>query len=399
MPSVPRMTSTNSHPAAPPLLPRAVVIIGTTAAAFVILAGMRSAAWLLGPVLLAMVVVIAASPFPRWLRKKGVPDWLATTALIVVIYGGIVGLVLVLVVSVASLASLLPTYADRAADLVNGLTSTLDRFGVGPDEIRKAASSLDFSKVSAALESVLGAVSSLLSNLVFLLALLLFLSVESISSGVRRAQFAADRPGMIDSLSAFLHNTRRYLIVTTVFGFIVAVLDVAALWIMGIPLAVLWGVLAFLTNYIPNVGFLIGLLPPALLALLDGGWGKLIAVVVVYGVLNFVLQSLVQPRFIGNAVGLSSTITFLSLILWAWVLGPIGAVLAIPLTLLVKAILVDPDPRARWVNAMIGSLAPTKKKDPRDRLYRRLADAYQARRHHATKPDPELGGPSPAAGT
>ena len=392
------MTSTNSHPA--PVLPRAVVIIGTTAAAFIILAGMRSAAWLLGPVLLAMVVVIAATPFPRWLRKKGVPAWLATTALIVVIYGGIVGLVLVLVVSVASLASLLPTYADHANDIVNGLTSTLDKFGVGPDEIRQAASGLDFAKITTALESLLGAVSSLLSNLLFLLALLLFLSFESASSNIRRARFATDRPGMMDSLSAFLHNTRRYLIVTTVFGFLVAVLDVAALWIMGIPLAVLWGVLAFLTNYIPNVGFIIGLLPPAVLALLDGGWGKLVAVVAVYGVLNFVLQSLVQPRFIGNAVGLSSTITFLSLILWAWVLGPIGAVLAIPLSLLLKAILVDPDPRARWVNAMIGSLPPTKKKDPRDRLYKRLADAYRARRHHTPDPEPgpELGGPSPAAG-
>jgi AI-2 transport protein TqsA len=397
------MTSTNSQPAAPAVLPRAVLIIGTTAAAFVILAGMRSAAWLLGPVILAMVVVIAASPFPRWLRKKGVPGWLATTALIVVIYGGIVGLVLVLVVSVASLASLLPTYADRANDLVNGLTSAMDKFGVGPDEIRQAASGLDFAKITAALESVLGAVSSLLSNLLFLLALLLFLSFESASSNIRRARFATDRPGVMDSLSAFLHNTRRYLIVTTIFGFLVAVLDVAALWIMGIPLAVLWGVLAFLTNYIPNVGFIIGLLPPALLALLDGGWGKLVAVVAVYGVLNFVLQSLVQPRFIGNAVGLSSTITFLSLILWAWVLGPIGAVLAIPLSLLVKAILVDPDPRARWVNAMIGSIAPTNKKDPRDRLYRRLADAYRARRHRTAEPGPEpgpeLGGPSPAAGT
>jgi AI-2 transport protein TqsA len=79
-----------------------------------------------------------------------------------------------------------------------------------------------------------------------------------------------------------------------------------------------------------------------------------------YGVLNFVVQSVVQPRFVGDAVGLSSTVTFLSLILWSWVLGPIGAILAVPLTLLVKALLVDSDPRATWVNAMIGSVPRTK---------------------------------------
>jgi AI-2 transport protein TqsA len=111
--------------------------------------------------------------------------------------------------------------------------------------------------------------------------------------------------------------------------------------------------LAFITNYIPNIGFLIGLLPPALLALLSGGPNLMVAVIVVYCALNFVLQSLVQPRFIGDAVGLSVTVTFLSLAFWAWLLGPLGAILAIPLTLLVKALLVDIDPRAGWADALL----------------------------------------------
>jgi AI-2E family transporter len=103
------------------------------------------------------------------------------------------------------------------------------------------------------------------------------------------------------ALSRFAKGTRQYLLVTTVFGFIVAVLDTIALAIMGVPLALTWGLLAFMTNYIPNIGFIIGLVPPALLALLSGG-PDLMLVVIVYGTLNFVLQSLVQPRFIGDAV-------------------------------------------------------------------------------------------------
>jgi AI-2 transport protein TqsA len=344
-------------------LPRAVVLLGAGAAATVVIAGLHSAAWLLAPVFLAMVVVIAASPLPRWLRRRGVPNWLATTALVLLVYATIAVVVLVMVVSVARLASLLPTYAGRADDLVGGLTSTLSRFGVGPDQIRQSADGLDLDRLTGLLESVLGTATSLASNLIFLLSLLLFLSFEAATADARRARIAADRPAMVEAFAGFVHNTRRYLVVSTVFGLVVAALDTVGLLVMGIPLAVLWGLLAFLTNYIPNIGFVMGLLPPAVLGLLEGGWGRMLGVVALYGLLNFVLQSVVQPRFVGDAVGLSSTVTFLSLILWSWVLGPIGAVLAVPLSLLVKALLVDSDPRARWVDAMIGSVPRTRRPD------------------------------------
>jgi predicted PurR-regulated permease PerM len=111
-----------------------------------------------------------------------------------------------------------------------------------------------------------------------------------------------------------------------------------------------------LTNFIPNIGFIIGLVPPALLALLDGGASEMLLVIAVYCVLNLVIQSLIQPRFVGDSVGLAMTATFLALIFWAWLLGPLGALLAIPLTLLVKALLVDVDPTARWAIALAGSL-------------------------------------------
>jgi predicted PurR-regulated permease PerM len=167
------------------------------------------------------------------------------------------------------------------------------------------------------------------------------------------ASIARDRPRITEALDHFAWGTRQYLLVTTVFGFIVAVLDWAALTIMGIPLAATWGLLSFITNYIPNVGFIIGVIPPALMALLTGGWSLTLAVIVVYCVLNLIVQSVIQPRFIGDAVGLSVTVTFVALVFWAWLLGPLGAILAIPLTLLCKALLVDIDPRARWADALL----------------------------------------------
>ena len=117
--------------------------------------------------------------------------------------------------------------------------------------------------------------------------------------------------------------------------------------------ALVWGALSLITNYIPNIGFVLGLVPPALLAFFEGGWELSVWVVLVYAVINVVIQAVIQPKFVGDAVGLSTTLTFLSLIFWGWVLGPLGALLAVPMTLLVKSLLVDIDPTTRWADPLI----------------------------------------------
>ena len=233
---------------------------------------------------------------------------------------------------------------------------------MGPEQLQQAASSLNLGKLAGVIGALLSSVAGLASNFVFLLALLLFLSVETGGAGDRIASIAAERPRIAEALGHFAWGTRQYLLVTTVFGFIVAVLDSIALALLGIPLAVTWGLLSFITNYIPNIGFIIGVMPPALLGLLTGGPTLMVIVIVVYCVLNIVVQSIIQPRFIGDAVGLSVTVTFVVLFFWAWLLGPLGAILAIPLTLLAKALLVDIDPQARWADALLRASA--KEPDP-----------------------------------
>jgi predicted PurR-regulated permease PerM len=143
--------------------------------------------------------------------------------------------------------------------------------------------------------------------------------------------------------------------VATIFGAIVAFLDVIALWILDIRYAWLWGLLAFITNYIPNIGFIIGLLPPTIIALIDHDVVTAIIVVIVYCVLNFVIQTIIQPRVVGVTVGLSATLSFLSLIIWATILGASGAFLAIPLSLFVKYLFVDVDPEHDWLAPLLSS--------------------------------------------
>jgi AI-2 transport protein TqsA len=349
-------TAPSSRPAERPVLPRAFVMLVGCAAGFLVLAGIYLTAWLVGPLFLALVIVIAISPVQSALLRRGWPGWLTTLVLVVLVVGLLLLFAVVIVVSIARLAALLPTYSDRAASLMASLSGSLERFGVEPGQLQAAVSSIDPAKLVALIGTLLAGLSGVVSSLVFLLCLLLFLSVESSGMDQRLAAVAGERPGLERALRSFAHGTRTYLVVTTVFGLIVAVLDAAALAIIGVPLPVLWGLLSFITNFIPNIGFVIGLVPPALLALLDGGVREMLLVIAVYSVLNLVIQSLIQPRFVGDSVGLAMTTTFLALIFWAWLLGPLGALLAIPLTLLVKALLVDVDPTARWAVALAGSL-------------------------------------------
>jgi hypothetical protein len=127
-----------------------------------------------------------------------------------------------------------------------------------------------------------------------------------------------------------------------------------------VPGALLWGLLSFLCSFIPNIGYFIAIIPPIVFGFLVGGWPTAIAVIVVYGLVNAVVQSIVQPRVVGNAVALSQTITFVSVLFWAVVLGPIGAILAVPLTLLVRTVLLDADPRLRLWRPATGDLVGTR---------------------------------------
>jgi predicted PurR-regulated permease PerM len=344
-------------PPRPNALPRAIVVLVGAAAATVVAAGIQATAWLIGPAFLALVIVIVVRPVDQRLRRIGVPGWLSTTVLLLIVYAVVLVLAGALLVSASRLVTLLPQYASAANALVGAGTGALRELGVGSEQLRGIAGELDLRRVVALIGGLLAGLAGLAANLVFLLSLMLFLCIESSGAGARIATIGRDRPHIAEALGRFSAGTRRFLVVTTVFGLGLAVLDTIALALLGIPLAVLWGLLSFITNYIPYVGFFLGVLPPAILALLIEGWQLMLVVIVIYTVLNFVVTSLVQPHFIGDAVGLSVTVTFVGLVFWGWLLGPVGAVLAIPLTLLAKALLVDTDPRAGWADALLTSSA------------------------------------------
>lgn len=347
---------TGSTPSAgPSVLPRGLLILLGLAAATVTVAGMKAVSGILGPAFLALVLAIAADPIRTGLTRRGAPRWVGTITALLVVYVGLLGLCAALIVALARFAGLVPDYEAELGDLLSNVSSLLADVGVDSTQIQAVIEAFDLGQLASLATSLLGAILSLGSNLFFIVALILFISLDADAFVRHLHSVSSSRSGFVEAMGSFARGTRRYLLVSTVFGLIVALIDTAVLWALGVPAAVLWGLLAFITNYVPNIGFILGLVPPALLALLESGPGLMLGVIAAYCAINVVIQSVIQPKMVGDAVGISASLTFLSLVVWAWILGPLGAVLAVPLTLLVKAFFIDVDPGTRWVSGLIGT--------------------------------------------
>ena len=329
-------------------MPRGLVVVLASTGLLVTTLALQQFSSVISPVLLALVLVVGVHPLTGLLRRRGAPEWLAITCTLLVLVAIILGLAVAFAVSIAQLGTVLPAFLDD-------LEAWLATLGIGRDQLKAALGQISFGRIAGFFTDLLVGLAGAFSNLLLLLLIVLFMGLDSTYFARRLTQVGDKQKAIAGALGGFAHGTRTYLVVSTIFGLIVAAIDTGFLWIVGVPLAVLWGLLAFVTNYIPNVGFLIGLVPPALLALLEGGPELMISVIVAYSVINFVIQSVIQPKFVSDSVNLSLTLTFLSLLFWSFVIGPLGAVLAIPLTLLAKALLLDVDPNTRWISGLFAS--------------------------------------------
>jgi len=346
-------------------IPRGLLILVGMATATIAVWGMKAIAGIITPTFLALVLVICVQPVRRWLIRKGLPRWVAAVAVVLSVYLIIILMITATVVCLAKLATLAPSYTSQANDLANTVVTKLKDLGVDQSQVNELAKNLDFGKLFGVATTILSSILNILSNLLFIGLVTLFLAFDNDRFVRILGETEGERPSLVTALNKFASSTRTYFVVATIFGAIVAVIDTGALWLLGIPAAAVWGVLAFVTNFIPNIGFIIGLVPPAILGLLQGGWGLAIAVIIVYCVINFIIQSVLQPKFQGDALGLTTTLTFLSLVFWTFVLGPLGAILALPMTLLAKALIVDVDPENVWMAPLLSGISGSEKEpDP-----------------------------------
>lgn len=331
-------------------------VLLTLAAAVIVIAGLSFAREVVGPIALAIVIVVICEPVRMPLMRRGMPSWLGSTVVIALAY-----------VILLAMGALLWFAGNQFARLVVDLTSDgqvtrqldvfvswLDDIGFGQEATDAVTSLLAPANLLRVVQSVGGTVIAVATALFFVFAYIIFMAVDAARYRHAPAVFGATRSHVIGRITVLNRGIRRYYVVNAAFGAIVAIIDGLALWWMGVPAPIVWAILAFVTNFIPNVGFILGLVPPAILAYAVGDWPLLLGVIAVYCVVNVVLQVLVQPKFVSDAVDLSLTLSFFSVIFWTFVIGPLGAILSIPLTLLVRSLVLEGNPDALWLRWVSG---------------------------------------------
>ncbi|WP_435199480.1 AI-2E family transporter [Janibacter sp. GS2] len=337
-------------------LPPTLTLLLGLAAGVIAIAGLKQVAGIVAPTFLAGTLIIAVYPVYKFLRRI-LPGAIAGLLLIVILYGILAALGASIGIAATRFANELakPEYVSTFTGLVSDARFMLVEYGVEATEIDEAIANFDIRNLAGVATSLANTVTGLTTTMLFLLTVMIFLVMDAGGFGHRLEAIHRYKPDVADALVDFGYRVRRYWIVSTVFGVIVAVIDYGALVWLGVPLAMTFALLSFVTNYIPNVGFVLGLIPPAFIGLLSGGVSTMVWVIVVYCVANFVIQTILQPKFTGDAVGINASTAFLSLVFWAYVFGALGALLAIPFTLLVKSLLIDRDPKTRWITPFISS--------------------------------------------
>lgn len=325
--------------------------------------GLNAISSVFTPIFLALTLVLAVRPIGQKMIKHGLPSWLAATVVITVLALIVFGMLGVTILLLTPVPQTLMNYSINFENTMDQATELLTRLGFENVELSNFFDQINFNSVVSLAWELVDKMSSVGGLIAIVGVAAFFITIDTTITSGRVAIINKRHANIGRAMSDFERRVRSYWVVSTLFGLIVAVIDGFALQVMGVPLAWTWAYWAFVTNYIPNIGFVIGVIPPMLMAQLDQGWQAMVWVLVLYSIINVAIQTFIQPKFTGDVVGLSPTVTFISLALWTVVVGILGSILAVPLTLFFKALLVDSDPRARWLDAYLISEQHIVRKD------------------------------------
>ncbi|MBQ0721157.1 MAG: AI-2E family transporter [Gammaproteobacteria bacterium] len=324
------------------------------AAAFVIVvAGLKAAEPLLVPFLLSVFIALICSPLLGWLKSRRVPSGLAILLIVlgVVCLGIIVGAVVGS--SIRDFRADLPEYQARLQIMSSGVQQWLTNIGIDLDPVLWQQS-FNPGVAMQLVGNMLASFGSVMTNAFLILITVIFIFAEEV--GFREKLLNARGAGehSMGGLESFSNSVNRYLAIKTLLSLATGLLVLLVLWIQGVDYPVMWALLAFLLNFVPTVGSFLAAIPAVLLALIQLGPGQAGFLALAYVAINLVIGNVVEPRWMGKDLNLSPLVVFLSLVFWGWVLGPVGMLLSIPLTILVK-IALESDTETAWVGIMLGS--------------------------------------------
>ena len=327
-------------------------ILLTVAAFVVVVAGMSAAKVILVPFLLAAFIAIISAPPLFWLQRKGLPTWLA---LVIVIIGVLfIGLLVAYLVgsSVKDFSTDLPVYEAKLKQQTALIVDWLGKLGLNISglALTKIFNPGAVMKLVAVLLNSLG---NVLANGFLILMTVIFMLLEASSFPAKLRTVLIDPQSSLTRLDTFISNMKHYMAIKTLISFVTGIFITIWLTIIGVDYPLLWGLLAFALNYVPNIGSIIAAIPAVLLAIIQLGLMRALFAAVGYIVINILMGSVVEPRFMGRGLGLSTLVVFLSLLFWGWILGPVGMLLSVPLTITAK-IALDSRDDTRWIAVLLG---------------------------------------------
>jgi predicted PurR-regulated permease PerM len=316
---------------------------------------MRAAESLIVPFLIAVFIAVICMPSLSWMQKRGIP---ATLAILIVVVGiTLIGTAITILVgtSLDDFSRDLPVYQANLQVKVQMFITWFQQTGVKlPEEkILEMINPGAAMKLAAKLLTKLG---SVFTNAFLILLSVIFILFEASSLSSKLRTISRKSGTSTSHFDSFIQNINRYMAIKTATSLLTGLCVGVWLAILGVNYPLLWGLLAFLLNYVPNIGSIIAAVPAVLLALVQFGIMKSLLALAGYMVVNVVIGSVIEPRIMGRGLGLSTLVVFLSLVFWGWVLGPVGMLLSVPLTMTAK-IALDNNEDTKWIGVLLGSEA------------------------------------------
>lgn len=326
-------------------------VLLTMASVIVVLAGIKAASAIVVPFLLSVFIAIACNPIIRRASRYRVPKIVSVVLviLIIVIFGfmlaGLVGQ------SMNEFTLKLPTYKAQLASELSWLAAQLSALNIQIDR-NQLLSYLDPGLAMNMASNLLTSLGSVMTNFFLILLTVVFMLFEA-DSVPKKVHIALADPAMkIQQVDKFLTSVKNYLVIKTLISLLTGTIAGVVLYLIGLDHFMLWAVLAFLLNYIPNIGSILAAVPAVLLAFVQLGPGMAGVVALFYIALNTLMGNIIEPRFMGRGLGLSTLVVFLSLIFWGWLLGTVGMLLSVPLTMIVK-IALESTEGGRWFAVLL----------------------------------------------
>ncbi|MGI2856139.1 AI-2E family transporter [Shewanella algae] len=321
----------------------------------IVLAGIKAASTIVVPFVLSAFIAVICSPAINALSRYRVPRALAVFVLVAIIL--LLGLWLASVVgsSINEFSLQLPQYRAQLVEQFAWILDKLKELNIHISK-DKVLAYLDPGMALSLTTNTLSGVGNVMANLFLIVLTIVFMLFEA-QSWPRKVHLALDDPEMrLSQIERFLQSVNQYMVIKTLVSLATGIIVGVGLALMGVDYALLWGVVAFLFNYIPNIGSIIAAIPAVLLAFVQLGTAGAGGVAVLYLATNMVMGNLVEPRFMGRGLGLSTLVVFLSLIFWGWLLGSVGMLLSVPLTMIVK-IALESSQSGNWLAILLSDEA------------------------------------------